>query len=298
MNLYEILIDIMFPPMILILGLIGNSTGYLVMKRPKLVQIGPRNIYKYLFIIDSIYLVQIVINYLQFGFKIDLSIYSRIGCKLWFYINYGFGLVYISMDRFISIKYPAKRYMMRKRNNQLIFLIFTVVSNLLYYLPVVYNYNILIVTNTTNGTAGLTVCTFIDLDSQNVVAYMDLANRALLPFILILIFSVLLTIEIFKSRKRILEHFNVEDNRYYYNEIRLSITSLCLNFIYCILQMPISIYDLIPEYYLLPFYSFTYFLFYLSYAINSYVILFSNSLFRDQCFLFFREFYLVFLNKF
>ena len=111
---------------------------------------------------------------------------------------------------------------------------------------------------------------------------MDLANRVILPSILIMIFSILLGKEVIKSRSRISANFEREENEYFYNNIRLAISSICLNIIYILVQMPISIYDFLPNYTLIDGYNFVYYLFYLSYSINFYIIFISNSLFRKQ----------------
>ena len=128
METFEFLSIYILPVFILVVGLVGNSLGLILIKRPKMVEIGPRNTYKYLFISDNIYLVQIIVTFLQLSFNIDLTILSNFACKLWNYINYSLDaqssmlLVYISIDRYVSIKIPAFRFFMRKRNNQLIFL--------------------------------------------------------------------------------------------------------------------------------------------------------------------------------
>jgi hypothetical protein len=44
------------PPIIFILGLIGNTIGLIMLSRNELKKIGPVLIYKFLFISDSIYL--------------------------------------------------------------------------------------------------------------------------------------------------------------------------------------------------------------------------------------------------
>lgn len=294
MNSFDIF-NIIITPLILLIGLIGNTIGYIVMKRPKLVQIGPRNMCRYLFMMDSIYLLQFIVTFLNGSLRIDLSIISNIVCRLWYYINYSFAtfspmfLVYISIDRFISIKWSTKRFILRKRNYQLIYVMFIIAVNLLYYLPIVYGYVVMDNYSMNDISNYTTICTFKDLDSQLLISYMDLANRVLMPFILIMIFSFFLTIEIFKSRRRILDNFHIEENRYYFNEIRLSITSLCLNMIYVVLQLPVSVYVLFSDDYTDSLYLFTYYLFYFSYGINFYVFCFSNSLFRRETVSFIRN---------
>ncbi len=148
MNSLDYFISYIFPILILVLGLVGNYFGYKTIQRPKMLEIGPRNIYKYLFISDTIFLVQIIVTCLQFSFNTDLTILSNVLCKLWYYLNYSLDtqssmlLVYISIDRYVSIKIPSFRFFMRKRNNQLIYFIFIFMFNLLYYLPVSYNFTL------------------------------------------------------------------------------------------------------------------------------------------------------------
>ena len=65
-----------FPPMILTIGLVGNLLGLLVLTRKRLAKIGPRNIYRYLFLMDSIYLSLILEPYLETEFNLDFCIIS------------------------------------------------------------------------------------------------------------------------------------------------------------------------------------------------------------------------------
>jgi len=273
-----------FPPCILGFGLVGNLLGFTVMQRPKMLEIGPRNTYKYLFSSDTIFLFQMIVTYLQLSFNIDPALNSNVICKLLYYLNYSLAtvssmqLVYISIDRYVSIKFPALRYFLRKRNNQLIYFMFIFMFNLIYYLPVAYNYS-LIVTNETLA------CTFNNQYSQDLISYMDLTNRNILPSMLIMIFSTLLGIEVIKSRERISANFQKEENEYFYNNISLAITSILLNIINLLVQLPISVYLFLPNYSQIIGFNFFFFLFYLSYSINFYILFMFNSLFRKEVFL-------------
>ena len=150
--------------------------------------------------------------------------------------------------------------------------------NLLFYLPVAYDYELKQDLN--NNT--ILICDFTSYFTQNLISYMDLANRVVLPSILILIFSILLGIEVIKSKKRILSNFQHEENVYYFNNISLAITSVFLNLIYIFLQTPIAIYDLLPNYSTMFGHIVAYYLLYFSYSFNFYVIFMFNSLFRNE----------------
>lgn len=84
-------INYIFPPLILVLGLIGNSLGIVIVLRKNLRKIGPIHIYCYMFASDTAYLVQIVITYLYYSYDIHIDAYSSLTCKLWVYFNYGLG---------------------------------------------------------------------------------------------------------------------------------------------------------------------------------------------------------------
>jgi len=285
MNSFDYFSNYIFPPLILSFGLVGNLIGFRVMKRPKMLEIGPRNMYKYLFIMDTIYLVQIIVTNLQLSYNINITLLSNSACKLWNYLTYSLDaqsvmlLVYISIDRYVSIKVPAKRYFLRKRNNQLIYFIFIIMFNLLYYLPVAYDYTL----TTTNDTS---ICDFDSEYKQNLISYMDFVNLIIIPSFLIILFSILLGIEVIKSKNRILSNFKTEENKFYFKNIRLAISSIFLNIIYVLLVTPLSIFYFIPNYNEIEGFVFSYYLLYSAYSINFYMILISNSMFRKESFSF------------
>jgi hypothetical protein len=285
MDSFEYFSLYIFPIIILAIGFVGNYLGFKTMQRPKMIEIGPRNTYKYLFISDTIYLVFIIGTYLQYSFNIDPTILSNVICKLWWYIVFSFDsqssmlLVYISIDRYVSIKIPSFRYFMRKRNNQLIFYIMKLMFNLIYYLPAVYNVKLI----RTNETL---ICTFNDQYSQQLLSYMDLANLLIFPSTLILIFSILLGIEVIKSRSRILDNFLKEENEFFFKNLSFTISSIVLNIIYLLLVIPISFYSFLPDFTEIYGFIFSYYLFYLTYSINFYILFISNSLFRKESILF------------
>jgi hypothetical protein len=68
---------------------------------------------------------------------------------------------------------------------------------------------------------------------------MNLANRLIFTSILKMTFSILLGTEVIKSHSRILGNFKTEENEYYFSNIRLAVSSICLNIIYILFQTPI-----------------------------------------------------------
>jgi hypothetical protein len=98
------------PIIIFTLGLCGNIIGFIVLiKRKKLLSNGTRKMYIYLFLIDTIYLIGLLIDYIEISLGYTLSAYSNLTCKLSTFLKYSLAnispmiLVYISIERYIDI---------------------------------------------------------------------------------------------------------------------------------------------------------------------------------------------------
>jgi hypothetical protein len=287
---FMIFVRYWFPLVILCIAIAGNTLGCIVIRKPKLINIGSRNIYKYLFIFDTFFILQIIVSYIQHAnFTGYLNQTSILICKLAIFINYSFAalspllIVYISIDRYISIQFPGKRFFLRKENTQLFYFIFVIIYNLIYYIPVIM-YRNLIETNSTSNNTTITIktCTYKTAEQLMIISIMDTINRVLIPFSLMFISSFLLIYCLFKSRTRIVENFLAEENKTFYTEIRLATVSISLNLIFLFLNMPVCVISLFPNIANENIFLYSYYLFYFSYAINFYILLLSNSLFRDE----------------
>jgi hypothetical protein len=252
-----------------------------------LVQIGPRSIYKYLFVSDSIYLILILPSYISFAFNWDITVANSISCKLFWYFNYSLAavspmlLAYISLERVISIKYPAKKHLMRKNEIQFRFLLIVAIANLVFYMPIpIYIDTRFLSTNITNQS--VIQCKFKEKYLAKAINYIDMSNRAILPFCYMLIGTVILIHSIFKTRKRIVKNFLCEESKTFHREIRLALSSILLNVVYIVMQLPISLFDLMPGIYNDISYTFVYYVFFSSYSVNFYLLIFSNKLFHDE----------------
>ena len=102
-------------------------------------------------------------------------------------------------------------------------------------------------------------------------------------------FSILLGIEVIRSRSRILGNFKKEENNYYFENISLAVSSIFLNIIYILLVTPLSVFHFLPNYDQIYGFVFSYYLLYVTFSINFYIILVSNSLFRKQFILFLKD---------
>ena len=190
-------------------------------------------------------------------------------------------IVYISIDRYISIKYPARRFFLRKIKTQHIFFWLVTIICSIFYIPVAFFYDISYDTSN-NSTASTPICYLIDTFSANLVLYADLVFRVFVPFILMIVFSGLLSHSLFASRTRIVHNFLAEENATFYKEIRLTFTSILTNLVYILTQLPSTIAFLYPEYFSYDFFNVTLYAFFLNYALNFYILISTNSLFREH----------------
>jgi hypothetical protein len=116
-------------------------------------------------------------------------------------------------------------------------------------------------------------------DIQFYISLYDFINIVGLPFLLMLIFSSLLILAIFQSRNRLMR--NIAEQRNFKQDIWFSVTSLSLNIIFLILNLPLSIINFSTSFSNFEFRLCLY-IFFCNYAINFYVILFTNSMVRKE----------------
>lgn len=284
------LVNYILPAIVLAIGLLGNTLAFRVLSNKNLINIGPRDMYRYMFLADTFYLLQIIGANLQYTYSLDVTLISNISCKIWYHFNYSLAsvspwlIVYISVDRWISIKYPARRFFMRNQMNQFIWFLIVVVALQIYYLPVPLFFDLAEVSPANETSLAEFQCYYSTEWSGLLISYMDLVIRVIAPFSFMLLMSVLLSHSMFESRRRIVENFLGEENQTFFKEIRLAASSICLNVIYVFMQLPTSVYVFYMTDATDYKYTFTLYLFFLSYAFNFYIILATNSLFRKNFF--------------
>jgi len=275
------------PLLILCFGLIGNSMGLIVLSRKKMDEIGPLNIYRYIFIFDSIYLLTLVNFYLNFAFSID--IYNLFTCKLFAYFLFSFSpistliLIYILIERYLSISYPTESNLLRNNKIQLAYLILSIVLNLIYFSPVAYYYSL----NKNNlQQVNLTTLTTpnecnSDLHGKNIISYLSFFSKAILPLFLIILFSIILFYKITKSKSNIATFYSDREKLIFKKDVHLSIISILFNLIQFSFSLPVLIsYYLYDKINITMIFSLN--IHYISFAFNFYFLLASNSLFRSE----------------
>jgi hypothetical protein len=273
------------PPIIFIIGFVGDIFGLLVLLKKNLAKIGPRGMYRFLFVMDLINLLSITVLYLNTAFKYDLLIISKYGCKLFVYIAIRLGsipsyiLIYISVEKIIATKYPTRKYFLRKKESQIIYFLIILAFNSVYSLITLFVSDIIRIP-INNTTTTISVCAFID-DYVLFAAFnwMDIVNRLIIPTILMILSSIIFLNSIWSLNQRIALNFRTNQNLR--KQINRIISLLILNVSYIIFPLPISIVAFFYTPKDIEFIASFYFKM-IAYSINFYLILLTNSLFRKE----------------
>ena len=93
-----------FAPAIIILGTIGDVFGLIVESKKKLKKIGPQIIYMALFTSDFITFATIFQPYAAFRFNIDVTLFSNIACKSYFYLSYVLASISPMLNVYITVE--------------------------------------------------------------------------------------------------------------------------------------------------------------------------------------------------
>lgn len=282
-------------PIAWVTGIIGNTIGLIVFFRKAMHKVGPVLAYKMLFVSDLFFMPFMIDSFMLQVFGRGINIGGNLNCKIYYFFSYlmvnwsPMCMVYISLEKLIAIKYPAKRFIMRKQKTQLIYFMVLLVYYALSSIPPLFYYEIKYYYLPNNQTKLLKACTYTDLFGRQFLSILYLINKTVIPFTLMITCSVLLAILVFKLRQRIIQNFlsktnkNNNEGKRYKDDIRFAFTSILLNIIYLVLNAPIAIILNLPINTRSNFIMWiTLNISFYSFVINFYMILLSNNLTRKE----------------
>ena len=283
---FEFFVFFIFPILILLFGLVGNILGFILLtKRRKLSELGPVNTYRYLFITDCICLFLLTTNnYFLNAFSFGFSVLNDSTCKIYKYAVSSFfplsylNLLYIFFERFLAIKYPVESNRFRSKKYQLRYLLIIIVSNCVLFLPQLFNNNIQEKISSDNSS--IKVCDITD--GMKSFQYIAFTSENFFPFLIMLLFSVLLIYRIVKSNRRMSTFYTPNEIIIFKKDVRLSIMAIVWNFLIISFNLPlIYVYYnrlYFPEYVLF----FFLYLYFCSFAFKFYFFLIFIPLFRQE----------------
>ena len=236
--------------------------------------------------------------YTFYGFNYDLTIESVLMCKFYQFCNFALDalgawcLVYISVEKFVNIAFHSKRFIFKRTKNQIIFLILLCLCSIIYNINVLFSVDILVFSDNddNNNNNNNSFCFSIDNEQALILIYMDLVKLIILPFSLMIIFSILLILSIFKSRSRVNINDSIRERKRLFKDIKFSISLISMNLLFILLNLPIEILSFLAKDYLTFGYLYVTFgyIYYLASSINFYLIFLTNSLFRKEFLLLFK----------
>ena len=284
---FEFFVFFIFPIIILVFGLIGNIIGFILLTtRKNLSVLGPVNTYRYLFITDCICLLLLTTNnYFLNAFSFGFSVLNDSTCKIYKYAVSSFfplsylNLLYIFFERFLAIKFPVESNRFRSEKFQLRYLLIIIFSNCVLFLPQFFNNNIQEKVSSDNLT--IKVCEY-NSDGIKAFVYIAFVSENVIPFLIMLLYSVLLIYTIGKSNRRMSTFYTQREIETFKKDVRLSIMTIVMNFAIVSFNLPLIYVYLrslfFPEYILY----FCLYFYFCSFAFKFYFFLIFIPLFRQE----------------
>jgi hypothetical protein len=286
--------------MIVIVGTVANVLAFVVFSRKAFKNTIFSTYFRALLVVDTIGLLFLTLGkFLSFEFGINLRDLHLILCKITMPLAYSipaisaYITVVISFDRWLTIAKPTVLLIRKKRKFQLIVCITIIMTTFLYNGQLFFSY----IDFDPAKKNDWEECTIIN---QNLLSTMDFINSTLLPFTLMLLFTLLTINAVLVSRNRIRN--NIINNRVATvnnqilssaeisrkRDIRFVITSISLNIIFLILNAPHSSFYFVMINILNQFtsqrinLSFTLLLSYLNHAIVFFINYAVNTQFKEE----------------
>lgn len=270
------------------LGLFGHTFGVVSSFRKSMATMGPMHIFRCLFIFDLILLL-ILSEYLFYKiFLVDVKIMSSWACRLLRYESFQANSisslmhVYITLERFLSMKYPVESNLLKKRTTQLIFIFVSIGISSVFYLPIYFHHEVLSIQIVENGvTFNKTLCYFADNQSKKIISIFAFINRIFLPVILFISFSFLLVCKIKTARSRVYMLYSPREILMFKKDVKLSILSIISNTLSIFLTLPVILVVFIFKYSSVAYF-YAYNAFFLANVVNFYLYFVAYLIFRKK----------------
>jgi hypothetical protein len=189
-------------------------------------------------------------------------------------------LVYISAEKLITIAYPHKRFILKRKKNQIIYLISLYFFNIFYYINIPFSVDIF-----SYGESSF--CQ--NYKNEEIIYNMDVINCILVPFLLITFISMIIIGSILMAKKRVKLNNSVREINRLNRDIKFAISLISINFMFILLNLPVEIVNFFPSFNNYDLNALLSYVFFLSSALNFYLLLVTNSLFRKQFVLLFQK---------
>lgn len=270
-----------------IVGLIGNCISYKIYSQS--LRKNTLSIYfRTMSVFNNLVLFYMLIEAIQQYFGWDIRVTCDMACRTFDYgllvvgAIPGWLLVPVSADRFLHICRPNRYPLFFEFKFQLGLISFIIGYNLALYSPNIWNSQMIRANSSLNHSLNVCKNDFVLTNS-----WLDMFNSTIVPFVFMILFTVLLIYYVRQSREKTHHtHGGMKDRKF-------AITAITLNMLFLVLNLPITIVDLLITYANMSDYvmKIVYFLtitcFYVFFAADFYVQFTFNSVFREKFFLLF-----------
>ena len=282
-------------PAITFIGLIINPISFIIFSRKRFKNATFSTYYRCFILFQTFSLILPINKMFELNFKIYFDSMSDLMCKLKYFYGYfnianaAWFLVVISIDRFLSITYPVGFLCRKKKWFQFLTFCFIINFNITFLTPTWFYY-IKKTSQTINDTNIINYC----ISHAVWVDFLELFHQVLIPFMLMILFTVSTASYVFKSRKL------TNNTKTIKNDLKFTVLSISFNILFLLFNFPHFLLYMMKEYSHLfdedsinlfeLLQSFAYFLLYLNLISTFFINYFINSMFR-------KEIRIIFLNQ-
>ncbi len=269
--------------LILVLGSFGNLLSLIVFSRKRFRKISLNIMFRIMCLTDTLCLTQLLQTLLTYTGTYNIRTHSKFACHFFPYLAFsilpfkGWILVFIGFERYMTVKNPGKKLVIRKAKIQVIIIIIICAFNFIWYIPFMTNLSIY-------SMKGELICQQPKNFKKRITDSMDILNSCILPFSLMIMFTVLIVIEIYRSKNRIGNQLtNLCIIKKQQKCLKFTITSVSTNLVFIILNLPFRVNSfLIMVYYNKMLLDVFRAICYASFAMPIVIYILTNSLFRKE----------------
>ena len=235
-------------PVIVSIDLVCNCLAFIIFTRKKFRNTVFWIYFRFLVIFDSFSLFFPINSFLELAFEIRIKNFSNFLCKFqmyWVYSVYpmsSWTLALVSIDRFLSISFPNRFLFRKKVSVQIIACILIMAFNFIYFGPVNFFYlkEFTRFKNETNQTDVYKRCR----NPGFPIDLMDLINSTILPFLTMILFTMMTLICLFRMRKQILQTNTIRSK-----DKRFAIITITIDFVFFALNIPYCLFQILSQYF-------------------------------------------------
>ena len=245
-------ITVTLPIIILFVGVLGNTIVIAVLMRPKFKKISSRKILCVLSHNDTLSITTILIYH---GSAFDFNFITQ--SLAFFYYEFaevaGWAMCLVNIERLISIRYSQLKVFVDNRSFSLILLVLYGWNFGIYFARTLQvtlfdGFTGRIVTNFTDlNDNDSIICDVYDPQANFIYNMIDLNNSTIVPFLLMIVSSILIIKSIYDTRKRLLINHTIKDMRRFKRDLQFSITILVLDLFYFAFNLPYCLYSFLGD---------------------------------------------------